>query len=150
MADEPQDQQNQQQGGAESTADATGDASPAQDQQSDDLAAETDVGKLRHEAASRRRELRTVEKERDALRGRVDLLDRQEVERLVSPSLADPSDLWSGVELAELRGEDGDRDHGAQEDEPTDERRRRAEHRPSDPCRRGGAGDPRAQRDRQR
>lgn len=71
--------------------------------EADDLAAETDVTKLRHEAASRRRQLRTAEAERDQLRERVDTHDRAEVERLVAGALADPTDVWGAVELDALR-----------------------------------------------
>lgn len=117
MADNQEHQQNQQ-GGAQERADAPepaqvgrsthGDATGAQEPpERDEVDLTDDVQSLRHEAASRRRALRQVEAERDQLKGRVDLLDRQEVERIVSPSLADASDLWGSVELAELRGEDG-------------------------------------------
>lgn len=80
---------------------------PAGDTDGDPVDQVNDVQALRHEAASRRRALRATEAERDALRERVDLLDRAEVERIVSPSLADASDLWGAVELDAVRGEDG-------------------------------------------
>lgn len=77
-------------------------------EEDNDLAAETDVAKLRHEAASRRRQLRTVEAERDALRERVDTHDRAEVERLATGRLANPADAWLAIgSLDELRGADG-------------------------------------------
>lgn len=84
--------------------DAQGAAGPAAgDQDGDDLDQVTDLSKLRHEAASRRRALRATEKERDGLRERVDRHDRAEVERLVAPSLADASDVWSAADLDALR-----------------------------------------------
>lgn len=73
-----------------------------------DEATETDVAKLRHEAASRRRALRAVEAERDALREREDKRDRQTVERIATGRLADPADAWLAIgSLDELRGHDG-------------------------------------------
>jgi hypothetical protein len=84
------------------------DRAGAQEPQERDPVDQTDdVAALRHEAASRRRQLRTVEAENVALRERVDRHDRAEVERLVSPALADPTDVWSAVELDALRGDDG-------------------------------------------
>lgn len=60
------------------------------------------------EAAQRRRQLREVESERDALRERVDTHDRETVERIASRSLADPSDTWIvATNLDELRDDDG-------------------------------------------
>lgn len=76
-----------------------------------DLDRESDVGKLRHEAATRRRQLRQVEAERDALRAQVDGFHRERVERIAGQRLADPSDLWTTVELAELRDEGGGLDN---------------------------------------
>ena len=75
--------------------------SGAHEAQDDDLAA------VRREAAQRRRQLREVEQERDQLRARVDDHDRREVERIAGRTLADASDLWVGVELGELRDDDG-------------------------------------------
>jgi hypothetical protein len=72
-----------------------------------DLDQEGDVGKLRHEAASRRRQLRQVEAERDALRDQVDDFHRERVERLAAQRLTDGTDVWTAVELGELRDEDG-------------------------------------------
>jgi hypothetical protein len=117
--------QNQPQQGTQDAPPATGSANPpdapqnppqdaqraagpaAGDHDGDDLAAETDLSKLRHEAASRRRQLRTVEAENVALRERIDARDRAEVEAIASSSLADPSDFTAAVELDSLRGEDG-------------------------------------------
>ncbi|WP_051021155.1 hypothetical protein [Nocardia araoensis] len=60
------------------------------------------------EAAKYRRQLRTVETERDALRERVTAFEREQVERLAADRLADPADLWTGgVDLETLRGKDG-------------------------------------------
>lgn len=69
--------------------------------------APSDVATLRHEAASRRRALRAAEAERDALRERVDQHDREDVERTVARSLADPSDLLSTTPLDDLRDDAG-------------------------------------------
>lgn len=105
------------QGTAEPTADATPAPNPpdppqdaqrapgsaAGDTDGDPVDQTSDVAALRHEAASRRRALRTVEAERDQLKERVDRHDRAEVERLVAPSLADPSDVWSAADLDALR-----------------------------------------------
>jgi hypothetical protein len=67
-----------------------------------------DVAALRHEAASRRRQLRAAEAERDQLREQIDLYDRQTVERIATGRLADPADAWLAIgSLDELRGEDG-------------------------------------------
>jgi hypothetical protein len=93
--------------GAESAANATGGASPAQDQERDEVDQVNDVQALRHEAASRRRQLRTVEAENVALRERIDARDRAEVEAIASSSLADPSDFTAAVALDDLRGDDG-------------------------------------------
>lgn len=59
------------------------------------------------EAAKRRRQLREVEAERDALRERLDSYDRAEVERLAADHLADPGDLWLSTSIADLRSDDG-------------------------------------------
>jgi hypothetical protein len=67
----------------------------------------SDVQALRHEAATRRRALRTVEAENVALRERVDRHDRQEVAALAGEVLADPSDFTAAIDLDVLRGEDG-------------------------------------------
>jgi hypothetical protein len=121
MADEPSQPQQGTQDAPPATADATpADApqNPPQDAQrapgpaagdtdGDPVDQTSDVQALRHEAASRRRALRTVEAERDQLKERVDRHDRAEAERLVSDGLADPSDLWGAVGLDAVRGEDG-------------------------------------------
>jgi hypothetical protein len=76
-----------------------------------DEALETsDVTALRREAAGRRRELRTVQAERDQLRSREDKRDRAEAERIARARMADASDLWSleGVALENFRDEDGE------------------------------------------
>lgn len=69
------------------------------------------------EAAKWRKKLREEESghaetraERDALRDRVDVLHRGEVERLLGNRLADVADFWSGTNVADLRDEDGDVD----------------------------------------
>lgn len=66
-----------------------------------------DMSALRHEAASRRRQLREAEAERDALRERVNQHDREDVERVAARSLADPSDLLSTTSLDDLRDDAG-------------------------------------------
>ncbi|MBF6298038.1 hypothetical protein IU459_10815 [Nocardia amamiensis] len=75
-------------------------------------APETDAGGEQsgpnREAAKWRKQLRTVEAERDGLRERVTAFERAEVERLAADRLADPADLWTGgVDLESLRGKDG-------------------------------------------
>jgi hypothetical protein len=52
-----------------------------------------DVGALRREAASRSRELRAIEAERDALRERVAGYERDAVTRLAAGRLAHPGAL---------------------------------------------------------
>jgi hypothetical protein len=72
---------------------------------------EPESGAHSREAANYRRRLRDVEAERDGLRGRVDQLERAEVERVAAEApyyMIQPGDLWAiGVELAELRRDDG-------------------------------------------
>jgi hypothetical protein len=64
-----------------------------------------DVAALRREAASWRNRLRDVEADRDQLQGRLDELERLEVERLAANAgMATPGDLWLLVQgLDELR-----------------------------------------------
>jgi len=79
------------------------------------VAEEERPGRGNAEAAERRRELRAVQAERDALREHVASLQRAEVERLAGDTLAVPSDLWAvgGVDLADLLGPDGQLDPDA-------------------------------------
>ena len=66
-----------------------------------------DAAALRREA-NWRRQLRGAEAERDGLREQLDERDRADAERLAGQRLADGADLWvGGIELAQLRGEDG-------------------------------------------
>lgn len=69
-----------------------------------------EVRQLRAEAKRHRLAKNASEAERDQLRGRVDAQDRREVERVAAEQLANPSDLWLTVQLAELRDEDGELD----------------------------------------
>lgn len=63
------------------------------------------------EAAKYRKRLRDTETERDTLRGRVETLQRAEIERLVTGKLADPSDLWrDGAQLDDVLDDDGNVD----------------------------------------
>ena len=83
------------------------------DDNSTDQGATEDTGdaKLRREAARYRRSLREAETERDALRGRVETIQRAEVERLAAEDLATPSDLWlTGAALSGLLDDDGNVD----------------------------------------
>jgi len=66
-----------------------------------------ELARTRAEAASRRRQLREVEGERDQLLARVDRHDRAQVELLAAGQLVDASDIWIVTNLDELRGEDG-------------------------------------------
>jgi hypothetical protein len=72
---------------------------------------EPESGAHSREAANYRRRLHDVEAERDGLRGRVDQLERAEVERVAAEApyyMIQPGGLWAiGVELAELRRDDG-------------------------------------------
>jgi len=88
-------------------APAAGPPEPREPHHDRESAPSDDVSALRHEAASRRRQLREAEAERDALRQRVDQHDHADVERFAARSLADPSDLLSTTNLDDLRGEDG-------------------------------------------
>lgn len=88
---------------APSSTDAPAAAEPEQPE-SDDVAA------LRSEAASRRRSLRQVEAERDALRERVDAHDRASAERIAGRRMAEGADLWVVTNLGELRDDDGELD----------------------------------------
>ncbi len=75
----------------------------------DESADSGDSAKLRKEAARYRRSLRDTEAERDNLRGRLDVLQRAEVERIATADgLAVPGDFWlAGVDLAELLDDGG-------------------------------------------
>lgn len=65
------------------------------------------------EAARYRRRLRDTEAERDALRSRVEGLQRREVERLASERLAQGSDVFMFAELGGLLTEEGEVDADA-------------------------------------
>lgn len=66
------------------------------------------------EAARYRRQLREAEATRDTLAGRVEAMQRAEVERLAADRLAVPGDLWRfGVDLSALLTDDGDLDAAA-------------------------------------
>lgn len=63
------------------------------------------------EARKYRRRAQTAEAERDALKTRLEVLQRGEVERLVADRLADPADVWrDGATLDNLLDEDGNID----------------------------------------
>lgn len=64
------------------------------------------------EAARYRTQLRDAEAERDTLRGRVETMQRAEVERLAADAkLTVPSAVWrAGVELADLLDDEGNLD----------------------------------------
>lgn len=62
----------------------------------------------RQNAARYRTRLRDTEAERDGLRAQVDARDRLDAERVAGVVMASGSDLWTaGVDLADLRGDDG-------------------------------------------
>jgi hypothetical protein len=86
-------------------------AAPPEETGEGDRSGEPESGAQSREAANYRRRLREVEAERDGLQGRVDQLERAEVERIAGEApywMIQPGDLWTiGVELAELRGDDG-------------------------------------------
>lgn len=73
----------------------------------DDALQTDDVTALRSEAANRRRQLRSVEAERDEWKTKWNERNRQDVERMATDRFADPSDLWSVTSLEQLQGEDG-------------------------------------------
>lgn len=63
------------------------------------------------EAAKYRRQLREAQTERDTLRGRVEAMQRLEVQRLAAADLAAPADLWlTGTALPDLLDDNGDVD----------------------------------------
>lgn len=65
------------------------------------------------EAARWRTKFRDAETQLDALRTRVETMQRAEAERLAEKVLADPADMWrNGTQLADLLGEDGNLDAG--------------------------------------
>lgn len=68
------------------------------------------VAALRREAAAHRVKAREAEAQRDALAGRLEGLQRAEAERVSGEHLADPSDLWREVAVADLLSEDGELD----------------------------------------
>ncbi len=85
------------------------------DDNSTDQSATEDTGdaKLRREAARYRRSLREAGTERDGLRGRVEAMQKAEVERLVATDLAAPADMWlAGASLPDLLDDDGNVDPG--------------------------------------
>lgn len=89
-----------------------GDAPPVEEDEERDQDDQEDGGGGQ-EAAKYRRRLRAAEKERDALQGRLEGLQRAEVERLAGSQLAKPAGLWaSGVELGDLLAVDGSVDPG--------------------------------------
>lgn len=83
----------------------------AEDQPGQDEEPAGPLAKVRREAAGLRGRLRDTEAERDALAERVAHLQRAEVARLASGTLAEGGDIWiAGVELAEVLNEDGNVD----------------------------------------
>jgi hypothetical protein len=63
------------------------------------------------EARNYRLKLREAEAARDALTARVELLQRQDIERVAAESLSAPADLWiNGNGVAEYLDEDGNVD----------------------------------------
>jgi len=63
------------------------------------------------EAAKWRKQLRETEAERDGLRGRLEAMQRSEIERIAAGRLSKPESLWAaGAQLADLLTEDGDVD----------------------------------------
>ncbi|GLC02571.1 hypothetical protein [Mycobacterium kiyosense] len=90
---------------------------PAGDQSDDQDDAEDQDddagGKGNKEAARYRRRLRDVEAERDTLKATVAALQRAEVDRLAVGADLRPAALWaSGLELADVLGDDGTVDQG--------------------------------------
>lgn len=68
---------------------------------------EAEARRARAEAKRYRQERNTVQQERDTLRGRIDGVDRREVERIASDRLQDASDIWLTTDIAALRDEEG-------------------------------------------
>lgn len=61
-----------------------------------------------NEAARYRHRLRAAEAERDAVAGRLEVMQRGEAERLAASKLADPQDLWrDGAQLADVVDDSG-------------------------------------------
>ncbi|MDT5076773.1 MAG: hypothetical protein QOJ80_1410 [Mycobacterium sp.] len=64
-----------------------------------------------NEAAKYRKRLRATEAERDTLVGRLESLQRSEIERLAAGHLVDAADFWrDGATVADVLGEDGNVD----------------------------------------
>lgn len=60
------------------------------------------------EAAKYRRRLRETEAERDTLAGRLEAMQRGEVERIAAATVKSPAALWAaGIEVADMLTEDG-------------------------------------------
>lgn len=92
-----------------STVDQDENTSTTTESDHDDTAStDTDTGKSGNsEAARYRRQLRDTEAQRDQLADRLTAYERTDAERHAD-RLADPRDLWTaGVELDDLRNEDG-------------------------------------------
>lgn len=89
-------------------------AAEEQDAAPDDTDTEDEQGQTQgknSEAARYRRRLRDTEAERDALKSRLEVLQRGEVERLISDRFADPADIWrDGATLESLLTDDGNID----------------------------------------
>ena len=88
----------------------TGADPPDREQSTEDTTDDGDA-KLRREASRYRRQLREAEGERDGLRGRVEAMQRAEVERLAADRIAVPADVWlAGTSLPDMLDEDGNVD----------------------------------------
>lgn len=95
---------------AEATPTAAGTPTPEAEEEGTEA---PDNGRRRdpgREAAKYRERAKAAETERDTLRDRLNAAHKREVEGQARASLADPSDLWSSVELSDLLGEDGEVD----------------------------------------
>lgn len=101
------DEQNPETPPAETPPEAPETTDPPNDDVDHDVDRTDDVATLRGEAKKRRLALREVEGERDALRERLDVHDRREVERRAAERLAEPTDVWLASSLDAMRGDDG-------------------------------------------
>jgi hypothetical protein len=82
------------------------------EQQHDDNSEQQENDGIANEAAKYRRRLRDTEAERDALRSRVEAMQRNEVQRLVADRLADPADVWrDGATVGDVLDDAGNIDN---------------------------------------
>lgn len=92
----------------DTTTENTTEETPTTAEEAPEVQTAEDDGNPNAEAARYRRKLRDAEAERDALAGRLEVLQRAEAERIAADHMTKPAALWAaGTELADLLAEDG-------------------------------------------